>query len=424
MIKNTKKLFGLLASGCLLTSLSSVMFSVSCTKQKENITKINLYPESTTIRPNESIIIRAVVEPSFRRTNDLKWELIDCPYDEITINDEGVLSATSALSVTDLSKITVKASHNASVFATCEISILPLPTYDFQGFDKSEIRYIDRAGHICSQKIKPTGPFTYTTTQNIDIFEMEQEIPEPFTSLIDFTPIISGSSLPYMRFELENGEYAKHAITWDFLYDDGSWTNEIPNFTVSDPSILFDTINVYFACDPRVCFTIHFNVWQDPGSQVTDVKVSYLPTESSDPHIIDYESESVYRCSLYCPATSSVGTFSQTLSTIYVYRPKYEFLGLTFEVKPSVILDPSIAKMLTTSPALGSTFTPQMREREYDHLRYYEFDLSYEFKLDGREHTAEFWKYDTLPLFSIMINDDDGETSYLACQIDFYLEWI
>lgn len=407
----------------LVTTLSCTTILTSCNNdKKDEITKIHLYPESTTIRPNESIAIRAVVEPSFRRTNDLKWELLNCPYPEITISDIGTLSASSTLSVTDLSTITVKASHNESVFATCDISILPLPTYNFQGFVNNEIRYVNRAGHICSQQWSHTE-FNYVTTQNIDVFEMEQEIPEPFTSFFDFTPIISGTALPYMRFELLGSKYARHAIEWD-TYDDGAWTETIPKFTVIDPSVLFDTINVYFACDPRVSLTINFNTWQNPGYQPTDVKVTYAPTSEDDPHVIDYEQESVYRCNLYCPATSTVGTFSKTVSSIYVYRPKYEFMEFTFEVAPSVVLDPSIAAMLTITPEMGSTFKPILYERPYDHLRYYKFDLSYEFKLEGREHTADYWKYETLPLFSVNINDDDGEESYLACRIDFYLDWI
>lgn len=424
MLKKMNKILSLISASSIVTTLVCSTLATSCSESKEiEITAIHLYPESDTLRPNESIPIRAVVEPSFRRTNDLDWELVDCPYPEITISDKGVVSADASLSISDLPKITVKASHGESVSATCELTVFPLPTYDFQGFAGNVIRYVNRVGQVCSQPLLKTGEYTYSTSQNIDVFEMAQEIPEPLTSFIDFTPLIPSSSLKYMRFQLRGGEYARHAIEWD-TYDDGQWTDTIPKFNTIDPAVLFDTIDVYFACDPNVCLTINLNAWQNPGQQASDVKVTYDPVEKDDPHTIEYDAESTYRCYLYCPATSSVGTFTQTLSRIYVYRPKYEFLGLTFQVEPSPILDPSIAKMLQTTPEMGSMFEPKMYERPFDHLRYYQFDFTYEFLLEGREHTAEYWQYDALPLFSILINDYDGETTYLAATIDFYLEWI
>lgn len=436
MFKKLRKTSAIISCCLLSNTFFTTACLTSCNVNETPITAIELYPDSTTIRPNESFAIRAVVQPSGLRTNDLIWELVDCPYDAITISKQGILSASLDLSVTDLSKITVKAiaPKNADVFSTCEISILPLPTYDFQGFVNNEIQYLDKSHSICSMPLIKKSEFEYETKANIDIFEMDdQPLPDPsWTSLINFTPIISATSMPYMNFALLDGEYARHSIQWD-TYDDGAWTDTVPAFTTTHPEVMFDVVNVHFACDPRVCLTINFNSWQNPWQQVVDTKVDYIPEQDNDPHFIDRQEESVYRCDIFCPAESRSIVFSKTLSSIYVFRPKYEYLLFRFEIVPllggvldpeSSIYDPSFEKMLKTSPQIGSTFEPKMYERSIDHLRYYKFDLDYQFDLTLREHTAEYWHGNKLPIFAIRIFDTDGESEYLAGEIDFYVDWV
>ncbi|MCQ2956350.1 MAG: hypothetical protein MJ233_00270 [Mycoplasmoidaceae bacterium] len=199
-----------------LSSLTPMIVSCTSCSIGDDIQNIQLFPDSNTIRPGETIPIRAVVFPSGRRTNNLKWELVDNTHPEITIDNQGVLHASPNLAIPELENIRVRASapSHSSVYTICDISILPLPTYDFQGFYNNEVRYLDLEHNICSMPLEKLDTFTYVTKEHINLFEMDfAPKPDPFKSFIDFKPIISGQSLPYQSFQLANGKYAAHGIS-------------------------------------------------------------------------------------------------------------------------------------------------------------------------------------------------------------------
>ena len=136
-------LTSIIASPCLFTS-----FVASCSKQ-EKCEKINLYATSKVIRPGEQQQIRAVILPSGKRDNNLDWEIAE-PIQGIHISDRGLVSADTTIMVTKPSTIVINGywKKNHDIFGQIELSLLPMSTYDFQGFLNNEIQFVNRNREI------------------------------------------------------------------------------------------------------------------------------------------------------------------------------------------------------------------------------------------------------------------------------------
>ncbi|MCQ2956349.1 MAG: hypothetical protein MJ233_00265 [Mycoplasmoidaceae bacterium] len=154
---------------------------------------------------------------------------------------------------------------------------------------------------------------------------------------------------------------------------------------------MFDQIIVSFACDPRIKLIINFNLFFNPREHDSAItNILYYPMDPNDIHTVKRLAENDYSCNLYCPAFAKTGIYTGTLSSIYCFRPKLEYMDYDFRIEPSSKLDPSIEEMLSITPGIGETFKPKMNIRPLDNFQYYSFDMDYTFTLTDREHTADY----------------------------------
>ncbi|MCQ3908629.1 MAG: hypothetical protein MJ200_03685 [Mycoplasmoidaceae bacterium] len=179
-MKNILKKIGYVAKGSVVPLIFVPTLSIiSCSHNKIVIESIELYSEAETIRPGESNLIRAVTTPDFIRITNLNWQLVDCPYKEITISNGGLLSVDSSIDVDNPIEINISASlpSDSSISSTIIVTLLPKANYNFQGFKDNKIEYIGRDEATWSSEIIKTGEFTYETKENVNVFERAQILP-------------------------------------------------------------------------------------------------------------------------------------------------------------------------------------------------------------------------------------------------------
>ena len=423
---------------CILLPLSSAYSLFSCNKQEEtSITDFELLPEYTTIRPGEKILIRAIGYPSRQRISSLNWNIKNCDFDGLFISDNGELSADISLHIDDLKVVIVEATYknDPSISQQVEISVLPKPTYDFQGFKNNEITYFGRcddSGHshpLCSMQFnveKIGNIYQYSLPKPIDVFQFDKP-PSGYTSLINFVPIISDRSYNYMKFEFDS-KHKDHAIRFE-NYQEDTWTQTIPSLSIENASLLNEKINVYFACDPNIKLSIDFNTWQS-NEQLTVGNFDYLPTHISDMHDIVYDEPGIYSTTIFCPASQYVGTYDSTLNTIYCYRNKNEYTQFKFYLKwreglkeKELELLEEIQDMLTFNHDVGEehVFDAPVEQLDLNHLRYHKFNLDYHFDLSKRKHEASYYGYNSLWIASLYAVDPLNSSR--AAELDIHVDW-
>lgn len=413
LMKNLKNLFCIPAIS-LVCSTIGIVGSCSVKKGAEEIVLIS---DVKCLMPSQSTIIKAIVNPSkIRQVEGIQWEVLECPFEGVTIDENGLLSVASSVQVTNATKIAIKATMKdlPEVFNFMYLYIVPYSDSPFSGFANNEIRCLDREGQPTSVHIIQTSEFEYTNDIAIDLFQMDtRPRPEGFTSPIQFIPLITGDSSQYMRFHLDGPTNPDHAIDWE-EYTDNNWTNTIPDFRVYDCTLLFDSIKVYFDCDPRICLTINFNTWQPP-TEVNQGIITYSP-EEGDPHSIDLVTPGTYSSFLYCPVEGTSGVHMGCLKSIYCSYGKYEMPNFNFTFNLAPNLDPEIKQCLKFGADI------QEVEREFDHYKIYKIDFYYQFDLNKRIHTADYWDFANFKLLTMRVSDK--EFGGLVCLCDFYIDWI
>lgn len=403
-------------------SLVPIICSVSCSHHDDaNIQFVELYTETNTIRPGETLQIRAIEQPICRRTNNLIWEIVD-NIENVTISNKGLLSASISLLIDKPQQITVKATYpkDHSIFVSKQIWVLPSPTYTFQGFVNNEVQYLGRDHNdIRSVQLKKNDDFTYELTENIDLFYGDDDpLPSPFTSLINFEPYIGGTSQRYMSFQLESGPSFQQGIMWDD-YDDGAWVDTIPSFSVINSSVLYQNVYVYFACDPRVSLILHFNLWQNKYDDVDPGKFFNINENPEDKHHIIYDEEGIYDGNILCPSDVRVGVQEGLIASIYCTRPNGEYTDFDFIINKDPEIDPDLDNALSYE-----IINMQLLSRPFDHQRFYKFDLFYSLDLTKIHKTAKEYDYEALPLFQIEAKDPFWPETRYACICTFQIEWI
>lgn len=409
----------ILAPACLVSAIATpAIASVSCSRI--NITKIHLYLQRDNVRPGESLIVRAIVEPTYKRTQDLKWSMTNAPQG-VTISHRGEISVPLELHIDGPIVVNVLAvsPSNSDVNANVAVTILPKPTLDFQGFVNDEIQHLDRDHNLVSTKIVKKSEYEYETAENIDIFEMDThfDAPEYFTSFVYFQPIISSTVTNFMSFNIKGGPDSPHGIMWSSGYVDESWTTSIPDFLTFDPAFYFETIIVHFSCDPRITLTINFNIWQSITQHNTGI-IQYIPDSVDDPHDMLEDLDGRYSCNMFCPDQETTGTYSGHIGSIYCSRPPQEYT--LFNIQNFVYakdLDPILKDALTVTVS-----EPTLVIRKFDHMRFYKFDVDYKFDLAKKQYPASHWHYQTLELGSIDIIDPTFKKT-VPCWIDFFIGW-
>lgn len=413
LMKHLKKLI------CLptLSLVCSTIGIVGSCRPNKGVEEIVLVSNVKCLMPSQSTIIKAIVYPSkTRQVENIQWEILECPFDGVTIDQNGLLSVASTVKVANATRIAVKATivDLPEIFNFMYLYIVPYSDSPFSGFANNEIQCLDRDGQQTSVNIIQTSEFEYTNEKPIDLFEMDtRPRPEGFTSPIQFVPLITSDSSQYMRFHLDGPTNPDHAIDWED-YTDNNWTTTIPDFRVYNCTLLFDAIKVYFACDPRICLTIHFNTWQPPIEENQGV-ITYSPKDD-DPHSIDLVTPGTYSSFLYCPAVRTSGVHSGCLKSIYCSYGKYEMPNFDFAFDLNTSLDPEIKKCFKFGADI------QEVQREFDHYKIYKIDFYYEFDLNKKVHTADYWDFANFKLLTMRVYDKVYKG--LACLCDFYLDWI
>lgn len=427
-----KKLASILLSTPVIVApaITCIGVTTSCHDSEDiNIEDIALYPDLDYIRPGEIKIVRAVALPDHQRITDLDWTLVDCPYPEISIDSEGWVAVDQSLQVgAQPIVVQIKATllSNSEVSNTTQITVLPKPSHDFQGFLNNEIQFLGNRTNeegereIKSVQLTQLDEKTYVTSQNIDVFQFDDpDLPEGWTSLINFTPLVGGGKPNFMSFTIDGGDYVTHSIEWDIEggYDDSAWTDTIPAiFTYNDTNI-FDKIIVRFSCDPDVRLEINLTSWQAPWLQSSPGIYSFIPSsEEQQPNPINYVEDGVYKLSIPCPATSKHGIITKTLDSVYAYRTKFEYTDFTFEFEPSSYLE-DIEEMFV----YAKSSEPKLIERPFDKLRAYQFILSYQIDLSLRQHTYEDFDYSDVWIGTLYAMDPSAGGS--AANLEIWITW-
>lgn len=415
----------ILSSVCLCAMTAPI---ISCAKQQDiNITDIELYIDSQYLMPGDVLQVRAIIQPYNVRYRDLIWEIAETPSSDITINQSGELFIPFTTPITKPEKLVIKASSpfNRNVFKMVEVYVLPYSDSDFAGFENDELQYIDRQGQVQSMKIIKKDEYHYESEKYIDIFEMYNP-PKPFSSLIHFTPIVRGEISPYMQFNLKGGAGEPHVISWN-EYEDGTWTKEIPDFTAYNNYLLFDEIEVHFACNENIVLNIKFEAWQGPAD-LNSGRITYSP-EPNNPHRLVNEILSAYSCHAFAQSKVSDIGEKQYMHNILFFRPKYEYTE--FVIQLDMVQYPKDSPLYEESIEMQKCFHYELNSRlvtrECDHYRYYVVDLCYWFDSSERIHDASYWDYSTIDLFKIGATDpmfhDPSEHNYCTT-CDFYIDWI
>lgn len=410
-------LFSLLATPYLLSGFVSCSHVVC--------EKINLYSTTDTIRPGEQLQIRSVILPTGERNNNLDWQILT-PIDGVSITSKGLLKVERNISVLTPQTITVHGSwkQDKNIFDEIDISLLPKATYNFQGFIGNEIKYVDRYDQPQCINIVQTSEFSYQLERPIDLFVFDNTLqrPEGFSSWFLFRPIVKDTLTNFMSFSLEGGGFQKHAIVWEPTYSDGGWTDKIPDFDTTTSALLYECVNVHFSCDPRVNLRIDFKTWQNPDLQLSPGRMSLVSQDVDCPYKIESDGVSgSYTSYVFCPSYSSSGIYKDAITTIYCYRPKYEYTDYRFQILMDPNLDPEIAKMFSVSIS-----EPVIEEREFDHFRFFKIILSYSFDLNKRIHSAEYWNFEDIPLFTLLVIDPLNYTEkspIFASYCRFFISW-
>lgn len=394
----------ILSTSIGLTPIVSCFVSISsCSQHNAAIQTIELYPESDNIRPGETKIIRAVGSPDYRRLTNLSWSLIDCDYPEISINPNGWLSVSPVLLVDEPIVVNIKATlpENPQVSNTTQMTVLPKPFDDFQGFLNNEIQFVNYEGDVDSVQLDNPEGKTYVTSHNVDVFEgMTQGRPRDWTSWIQFVPLVGGDIPNFMSFTLEGGDYTHHTIQWA-EYNDSSWTSSIPDFDTVSNTYIWDRIIVRFSCDSEAKLIINLTAWQKP-EQDSQGMYSYIP-ESGDEeeNPISFVEEGIYKLLIPCPATDKEGIIARSLHSIYAFRPKFFYSDFSFDWEQSKDLDPDIKNMFDYFQ-IGKAI---LVERPFDALRSYKMDIAYKIDLSRRQYTYEHWDYSDVQLGTIYAID-------------------
>lgn len=411
----------------LLPTTLALPSIISCSQNKLDITSIELFTDSKYFMPGDYEQIRAIIQPYNVRYRDLDWEILESPSSDITINDIGELWVPFSVYIDKPEKLVIKASapNNHDVFSLINAYVLPYSDSDFYGFENNEIQYVDRQGNTMSMSILRKDDYYYETEANIDVFELYKP-PRPFASWFNFKPLVRGENEPYMRFTLVGGMGQTHALSWDG-YEDGTWTREIPDFSVYHNSLLFDEIEVNFACNQDVELHIKLATWQAPSESNTG-RITYVP-EPNNPHRLINEVGGLYSCNAYAPAKADGTLPKQHMHNILFFRPKYEYTDFIIQVdlidygKEDPLYDESEEMKKCVHYEINS----ELVTRECDHYRYYKVDFSYWFDSTERIHNASDWDYNQIQLFRIGATDpmfhDPSEKNYCAI-CDFYIDWV
>lgn len=419
MKKLRNKIIKLALSTCLTTSVFFPVL-ISCKNKDEKIEKISLYLPKNNIRPGESLQVKAIAEPSHTRTNDLNWSLIDAP-EGVIISKKGVIFVPNSLVMDDMKNITVVAAckDDSNVKAQIDVSILPKPTLDFQGFVNNEIQYLDRAQNVQSMQIIQTSEFTYETEKSIDLFvgDVRESAPDYFTSFFYFQPIVSTVTKNYMAFSMDGSSHERHGIIWDGGYADYAWTSKIPDIIINDSSCPMDSISVNFSCDPRVSFKIKLNIWQGK-TQDNAGNIWYIPDTTDDPHDLEMLAQGNYNMNIFCPADSIEGTYTGHIGTLYTCRQRREYTEFDIHEFEYEVQDPDIRASLTVTIS-----EPEIYVRPYDHMNIYKFDVDYIFDLAKKKYPASHWNYQSFLLGTINITDPFFPSSRV-CWLELYIDWI
>ena len=413
-----------LITAWLITSIGftpiaySLVSISSCSKNNENIDAIELYPETDNIRPGETKIIRAVGLPNYKRITNLNWTLIDCPYPEISINSIGHISADVSLSVTEPIVITIQATlpSNEAVTSTTQMTVLPDPLEDFQGFKNNEIQFINYEQQVDSVQLNKIDDKTYVTSHNVDVFEgMMSDWPEGWTSWINFTPLVGGDAPIFMSFTLDGGDYSHHTIQWR-EYNDSSWTSMIPAFDTVSNVYIWDKIIVRFSCDPAVRLIVNLTAWQKP-EQDTQGMYAFIPDSGEEEeNPLSFLSEGIYKLKIPCPGMAKQGIITKSINSLYAFRPKFFYSDFYFEWQEQPDLDPDIKNMFV----YFQTTEPLLIERPFDALRAYKISMSYKIDLSLRQYTYEHWDYNDVFMGTIFAMDP---TTGDAINLEVWLTW-
>lgn len=384
------------------------------------IESIDLVPEShkERISPGEFIQINALINGTDTIINELNWELKQLPFDGPFITTTGLLSVPNEIFVDKEYDITIRASviDNPDVNKEITFKIVPKPDEFFKGFKDNKILSLapNYKGELVETPINIVQQgHHYETELPISAFQ-EQTGPAEWGSIIHFEPIFSDQATSrYMRFSYKNKEASNHGI--GFIGYDPSESgpiDHIPDMWCINSKYSIDSLVVTFDCQPEVDFVINFNLYQDL-SQSSPVVISY-DTQPGDPHEMVSDDQGVYSVNLFCPKFLSRETYSENLSTIYIYRNYYEFTDLKLRLVPGANVPHDIKQ------AFNFEYEWVKLVRPFDHYVYYKLCVYYSFDLSQIQTNYEIFGYPSYHLVQLDVDDYFGNQATL----DFYLSWV
>ncbi len=389
-----------------------------------NSIKLEAEDQAEQVSPGQSVQINAMINGTDRIYNKLNWQLKNLPFEGPFITASGLLSITPEIYVSDVSEITIVATSidNPDVGAELPFKIAPKIDDFLKGFKDNQIlglrpkgvEYVQTPINIIRHGNR------YETEEPICAF---QELPGPreWGSIIHFEPLFSNiASTHEMRFDYVDTKTQQHGVQF-MNYIRGEPTESIPDLMCTDSSSISESIIVTFDCQPDVEFIIHFNLYQEPGTQDTPIVISY-DQQPGDPHQITGDDQGMYTSHLFCPKYLSRQIYRENMSTIYIFRNYFEYTNLDKEV----IIDPQSNLPSDIKEAFSFRYDWEKLVRPTDQYIYYKLSIYYSFdlsKISPTKHKND--GYPSYHLIEIDITDEvTREYGQLAGKLDFYLSWV
>ena len=392
---------------------------LSCHSSSTSIKDLSFDFNQNYIMPGDSLTAISKSAKKIIDNTNVEWDLIDVPYQSITISEVGVLSVPLDLQVDKPKSFQIKGTlkSDESLYWVSDIFLVPKTNKNMLGFIDNKISYVNRASEsedIELVKEEIGNKVIYRNQTPINLFTSDY-LPTEYDSWIDFQPIIKSDYEPEMYFEYGHGE-EQHSIRWS-EYENGEMTTTIPMFNTISYEYPTDFIRVTFECDTTVSLELQLNIWTKK-ELLTQGDFAYKPTSEDDPnYVLPYKDrgDGAYYSNIRCQADKTASKQTCTFNnTIYCYRKPHEFLDLNFEVK---IMDDDLYK----AGAFG--FTPiedwvwTKHFRATDNYPYYTGSFSY--WVEPSLLQGSYWKKTDL----FKVTTYDSWTGRLCSYCDFGIDW-
>lgn len=414
MKKVFKSLLSTLTIGSTVVSVASVCTSCGSKEVPEDTFVFSF--DEPYIMPKQSRTAECRMSGRIIENTNVEWQLINPPYDLITIDEEGVLSVPELpfpIGVPLSFDVVGTLKSDPSLTYTLTVSLVADSQKKLIGFVDNKVSYVNRASQLEDIELEQQDEHTYVNKTPINLFTNDV-LPPQYTSWIDFTPIIKSECEQEMYFEYGYG-VDQHSIQWS-NYENGTMTKTIPMFNTISLNNPIDYIKVTFECDPTVSLILKLNIWTRKNWLTAGV-FGYEPASDADPlFVLPYTDRGDGAFYSNMPCKVDDGVYTGTYSTIYCCRKPHEFLE--YDIKMT-----NVNKKLLEAGAFkiwsdgedGPYVTKYVRPSD----NYHTYIISFHYEING-ELLAEYrWK--RLQLFTIEASDSLKGT--LACYCDFWVGW-